>query len=78
MTFIAVNIEDKEGAQSIHIPNNLRINDEKVYLKKVGDILYLIPFHHPWQSLLDSVSEFTPDFMEDRGEQDQQTRESLG
>jgi antitoxin VapB len=73
----AVNIQDLQGIQAINIPPSLKINDDKVYIKKIGNILYLIPFHNPWQNLMDSLDQFTPDFMEDRNQPLEQTRESF-
>ena len=73
----AVNIQDLQGTQAINIPPSLKINDDKVYIKKIGNVLYLIPFHNPWQNLMDSLDQFTPDFMEDRNQPTEQTRESF-
>lgn len=77
MAFEAIDIQDIAGSQSIKIPDNYKINDDKVYLKKVGNALYIIPFHNPWQNLMDSVNEFTQDFMNDRAQPSEQTRESF-
>lgn len=73
----AVNIQDLKDFQAINIPPSLKINDDKVYIKKIGNVLYLIPFHNPWQNLVDSLDEFTSDFMEDRSQPPTQTRESF-
>ncbi|HMH31678.1 MAG TPA: type II toxin-antitoxin system VapB family antitoxin [Puia sp.] len=73
----AVKIQTTKGSQAINIPDNLKINDDKVYIKKIGNALYIIPFHNPWQTLVDSLGEFTTDFMEARNEPSQQTRESF-
>ncbi|GAB2786224.1 hypothetical protein GCM10027275_33340 [Rhabdobacter roseus] len=77
MTFEAIDIQDISGIQSIKIPPSLKIDDNKVYLKKVGNALYSIPFHNPWQALFDSVDDFTPDFMVEREQPQEQSRESL-
>lgn len=75
MTFATIDIQDISGSQSIRIPDNFKINDDKVYVKKVGNALYIIPYHNPWQSLIDSVNEFSEDFMQDRNQPNQQKRE---
>jgi antitoxin VapB len=75
MAFQAVTIQDISGSQMIKIPENFKINDDKVYLKKVGNTLYIIPFHNPWQSMLDSVNEFSEDFMTEWQQPSQQSRE---
>lgn len=77
MAFEAIDIQDISGFQSIKLPDNFKINDDKVYLKKVGNALYIIPFHNPWQNLIDSVNEFSQDFMSDREQPTDQQRESL-
>jgi len=73
----AVNIQNLQGSQAINIPASLKINDDKVYIKKIGNVLYLIPFHNPWQNLVDSLDEFTADYMEDREQPSTQSRESF-
>jgi antitoxin VapB len=78
MSFETVAIKSTLGHQTISIPDNLRINDDKVYLKKVGDALFIIPYHGPWQNLVQSLEKFTPDFMEERNQPtDILNRESL-
>jgi len=72
-----IDITNSKGVQAIRIPKKMRINDDKVYLKKVGNALYLIPFHSPLQNLIDSTDSFTSDFMAERNQPDQQQRESL-
>ena len=66
MILETIEIKNYKGSQDIRIPQNMRINDNKVYLKKVGNALYIIPFHNPWQNLFDSLETFTPYFMENR------------
>lgn len=66
MAFEAIEIKQKKGIQEIRIPGRLKIKGGKVYLKKVGNSLYIIPFNEPWQNLIDSLDFFTSDFMESR------------
>lgn len=75
MRIQAVDIKNVSGQQAIELPNDLRINDDKVYLKKVGNVIYIIPFHNPWQNLQDSLSNFSEDFMTNRDQPSQQDRE---
>jgi antitoxin VapB len=77
MAFETINIQDDAGTQAIRIPENFKINDDKVYVKRIGNALYLIPFHNPWQNLFESLDKFTPDFMEERNQSDNQTREEF-
>ena len=75
MAFESVDIQHISGSQAIQIPESLKIDDDKVYLRKIGGVIYVIPFHNPWQSLIDSVDAFTEDFMEDRNQPPSQERE---
>lgn len=77
MEIEAITIQNISGSQVIEIPENFRIDDDKVYLKKVGNSLYIIPFHNPWQGMVESIDGFTDDFMDDRCQPDQQSREQL-
>lgn len=75
--FEPIDILESAGSQSIQIPENFKIDDDKVYLKKVGNTLFVIPFHSPWENLIDSVDNFTPDFMNEREQPAEQKRETL-
>jgi antitoxin VapB len=78
MSIETIKIEDISGEQFIKIPANLKIDDDKVYLKKVGSLIYVIPFHNPWQSIIDSLDGFSDDFMDiGREQQVQQKREPM-
>ncbi len=77
MGFETINITTGKEGQAIRIPKRLEIKDDKVYLRKVGNVLYIIPFHDPWQNFIESLDAFTPDFMDDRQQPDNQIRESL-
>ena len=70
---ITTEIINNQDFQLFKIPKSLKIDDTKVYLKKVGNGIFIIPFHNPWQSFFDSLTEFSDDFMETR-EQPNQNR----
>lgn len=74
MTVEAISIQDVSGVQTISLPENFRIDDDRVYLKRVGNVIYIIPYHNPWQVMFDSLGEFTEDFLEDRAQPNQQPR----
>lgn len=77
MGIATINIKSKSGEQTILIPEEMRINDDKVYLKKIGNTLYIIPYHNAWQNLIESTESFTNDFMGTRNQPDLQERESF-
>jgi antitoxin VapB len=65
----------KKERGKILIPKDMDIDDEKVYLKKDGNALYIIPFRDPWQSLIESVNDFSSDFLSERTQPKIETRE---
>ena len=77
MGFRTIDIKNTKGSQAIRIPKQMKIDDDKVYLKKVGNALYIIPYHKPWQNLFESLDSFTPDFMDERKQPFNQQRESF-
>lgn len=64
-------------SQAVRLPKEFRFDGEEVFIKKAGNTVVLIPTTHSWNSLLDSLNKFTPDFMEDRNQPDQQAREDV-
>lgn len=77
MAIETIDIKKNKGTQAIRIPEKMRIDDDKAYLKKVGNALYIIPYHNPWQNMIEGSESFTPDYMEERNQPNQQIRESL-
>jgi len=77
MSVVTSDIKNEMGSQKISIPQDMRIDDDKVYLKKIGNVIYIIPFHNPWGNLIESIDLFTPDFMNERNQIETQNRESL-
>jgi antitoxin VapB len=75
MPFETVKIQKKSGSQTIRIPESLRIEDDKVYLKRVGNSIYVIPFHDPWESLIQSTELFTDDYLDQRNQPKVQERD---
>lgn len=77
MAFEVIEIKQRKGIQEIRIPERMKIKGGKVYIKKVGNSLFIIPFNEPWQKFMDNLDFFTPDFMETRKQPENQQRESL-
>lgn len=65
------------NSQAIRLPHAYRLTDEYVYIKQVGSTLVLIPASKSWEPLLESLSMFSDDFMEDRNQPELQVREDL-
>jgi antitoxin VapB len=73
---IAELLEDGQN-RSVKLPKELFPGENKVYINKIGNAVVLIPYHDPWKSLFDSLDEFSDDFMENREQPQQQSRESI-
>ena len=68
----------KDGQnQVVKLPEEFNINDDKVYVNKIGNVVVLLPFHDPWRPLFDSLDKFSDDFMEERKQPKEQIREDL-
>jgi antitoxin VapB len=64
--------------QSVCLPDEFRFDGDEVFIKRVGRSILLIPKQQPtWQSLVDSLDQFSPDFMQDRAQPDPQQREAI-
>jgi antitoxin VapB len=64
-------------SQAIRLPKKYRFKGSEVYIKKVGDVVMLIPYHAPWEMLKDSLAMFSNDFMETRNQPELQEREDM-
>jgi antitoxin VapB len=66
MSFEIVDIESQNDFQDIKIPGKFKIDDDKAYMKKVGNVIYIIPYHNAWDSMIEATNNFSDDFMEER------------
>ena len=65
-------------SQAVRLPKEYRFEGDDVYIKRYQGIVMLLPKDSPWTSLVHSLDQFTPDFMEDRNQPiEQQQRQSL-
>ncbi|MBP7998792.1 MAG: antitoxin [Chloroflexi bacterium] len=64
-------------SQAVRLPRDFRFSGDRVFIKKVGDVVILLPYHAPWQTLIDSLDEFSDDFMAERVQPPDQKREEL-
>jgi antitoxin VapB len=58
-------IEDAEG-QAVRQPKEFQFAGKQVYIKRMGNALVLLPTEDPRQMLIDSLDQFSDDFMESR------------
>jgi len=53
-------------SQAVRLPKEFRLKGERVYVKRMGNAVVLLPYSAPWQSLLDSLGLFSDDYMSER------------
>ena len=57
----------EESRQIVHLPDEFRIDGNEVSVHRVGRSLLLIPLDSDrWRMLLDSLDQFTGDYMRER------------
>ena len=62
-------------SQAVRLPKAFRLPGDKVYIKKVGNAVVLLPLQQPWEALFESLQLFSDDFMDERNQPPQQQRE---
>ena len=64
-------------SQAVRLPKDFRFSDNDVFIKKIGKMVVLLPKDDPWSSLVNSLDQFTDDFMETRDQPAQNNREEF-
>lgn len=64
-------------SQAVRLPKEYRFPGNQVILKKVGKGVLLMPEEGVWDSLIESVSLFSDDFLEERVQGDQEGRDGM-
>ena len=67
----------KGNTQWVELPSTFHLNGPEVFIKSIGNAVVLIPSDNPWQSLFDSLEQFSDDFMDEREQPKQQLREAF-
>lgn len=63
--------------QIVILPEGFKITGTEVYIKKVGNAIVLIAKDNPWQSLFESLEQFSDDFMSTREQPPLDVREAF-
>jgi antitoxin VapB len=50
-------------SQAIRLPKEYRFRGSKVYVKRMGNAVILIPEQDSWQTLVESLEQFSDDFL---------------
>lgn len=64
-------------SQAVRLPKEFRFDGDEVIIKRSGNAVVLIPANHSWDALAESLDKFSADFMDNRNQPAQQTREDL-
>lgn len=64
-------------SQAVRLPKEFRMPGDDVFIKRIGNVVILIPKDAPWSSLVKSLDQFSDDFMESREQPTQDKRENL-
>ncbi|MBD2456265.1 AbrB/MazE/SpoVT family DNA-binding domain-containing protein [Nostoc sp. FACHB-87] len=63
--------------QVVILPEDFQLTGTEVYIKKMGNAIVLIAKDNPWRSLIESLDNFSEDFMTTRDQPQIDIRESL-
>ena len=61
-------------SQAVRLPREFRFDGDRVFIKKSGDAVVLLPAAGSWDSLINSLSKFSDDFMTERKQPREQRR----
>lgn len=64
-------------SQAVRLPKDYRFKDSEVFVKKINDIVLLIPKDSAWKTLESSLKYFSDDFLSDRNQPITQKRNDL-
>ena len=65
-------------SQAVRLPKEFRFRGDEVFIKRVGSAVVLLPKARSWDTLLESLAKFPPDFMDNRNQPTEtDERESL-
>jgi antitoxin VapB len=62
-------------SQAVRLPKEFRFRGDKVFIKRVGNAVVLLPYEASWQTLAESLERFSEDFMAEREQPQSQTRD---
>jgi antitoxin VapB len=63
-------------SQAVRLPKEFRFGSDRVYIKRVGNAVVLLPYQASWDTLLESLTHFSSDFMNERVQPPAQERKN--
>jgi antitoxin VapB len=65
-------------SQAVRLPKEYRFEGEDVYIRKIGEVVYLFPKTSAWEVFMNGLNGFSSDFMAEGREQgEEQERDFL-
>lgn len=64
-------------SQAVRLPKEFRFREDHVFVKKSGNVVLLIPARGSWDTLVESLSKFSDDFLAEREQPPGQRRGSV-
>ncbi len=64
-------------SQAVRLPKDFRFSGSDVFIKKIGKLVVLLPKDDPWSVLVNSLDQFTDDFMDSRDQPSQDSRKKF-
>jgi antitoxin VapB len=55
-------------SQAVRLPKEFRLPGKEVFIKRIGSAVVLLPKSRSWETLIESLAKFPPDFMETRAQ----------
>ena len=65
MLIMLAKIFEDGQRQAVRLPKECRFETDEVLIKRIGDIVLLIPQESNWNSFMKAIDMFSEDFMED-------------
>jgi antitoxin VapB len=64
-------------SQAVRLPKEFRFQGDEVYIKKVGNVVVLLPKRDSWEALVNSLGKFSSDCLAERQQPPAQGRKGL-
>ncbi len=64
-------------SQAVRLPRDCRFGTSEVYVKRVGEMVVLVPKSRAWDVFMSGLEGFSADYLEDRRQPGVQQRDGL-
>jgi antitoxin VapB len=64
-------------SQAVRLPKEFRFAEDEVYIKKIGNVVLLLPKRDSWDTFVSSLGKFSADFLVEREQPAIQKRRGL-